>query len=216
MDVNHFALFPTRLLTIQFPDTQSLNEDLCELLQRDIRFGDSFNMHPDALNLLSLVETEPAIARLRDMFLEGLNQWLTAAEMARPAAVDLVMFSNYARQGEYTVIHNHNADIVGIYYARTTGYDHPVIEFPSANDDYFDPGDGVLVLHDPRFNANLAAAGDDDHVRVFPRSGLMLLFPGYLWHSVSPHLGNFHRLSFSMNITLRQQDGSHAVRHVLC
>ena len=215
MEVTNFSLFPTRLVTIQFPNTNKLNDDLYELFQRRDEFGGSFNMHPDAMNLLKLVETEPAIVQLRDLFLQGLNQWLSAVTQPRPESAELVMFSNYAKQGEYTLIHNHNADLVGIYYARTADYARPAVQLPGEDDDYFYPGDGVLVLHDPRFNSNLAATGDHDHVRVHPRPGLMLLFPAYLWHSVSPHVGEFDRLSFSMNFTLRSSDGSKAVRHRL-
>jgi hypothetical protein len=42
-----------------------------------------------------------------------------------------------------------------------------------------------------------------DYARVYPRPGLMLLFPGYLWHSVTPHLGDFLRLAISVNFRLR-------------
>ena len=34
----------------------------------------------------------------------------------------------------------------------------------------------------------------------------MLLFPGYLWHSVTPHLGEFRRLAFSVNFRLRWEE----------
>src|SRR5205085_2424346 len=100
-----------------------------------------------------------------------------------------------------------------VYYARTAAAGRPPVPDPDPAEDYFDAGDGVLVLHDPRFNANLAAAGDADYRKVYPRPGLMLIFPGYLWHSVTPHKGPVHRLSFSMNFTIRRPGGSNPVRH---
>ena len=215
MVVTDYALFPTRLVTLQLPDAAALNDALCDLFRRRAELADDFNMHPDALNLLGLAATVPAIARLRDLFLEGLKRWLQADRVTGPEAVDLVLFSNYARQGEQTLVHNHNADLVGVYYARTADHDRPPVQQPDAGDDYFDPGDGVLLLHDPRFNANLAAAGHRDYVRVHPRPGLMLIFPAYLWHSVTPHHGEFRRLSFSMNFTLRWPGGAAAERHAL-
>jgi hypothetical protein len=215
MVVTDYTLFPTRLVTIQFSDTDDLNGDLCDLFQGRSEFAAGFNMHPDALNLLHLAGAVPAITRLRGMFLEGLKCWLLAERVAGPEAVDLVLFSNYASKGELTLVHNHNADLVGIYYARTADYDRPPIHQPGDGDDYFEAGDGVLVLHDPRFNANLAAVRNPDHVKVFPRPGLMLIFPAYLWHSVTPHLGEYHRLSFSMNFTLRWPGASVAERHAL-
>jgi hypothetical protein len=38
----------------------------------------------------------------------------------------------------------------------------------------------------------------------------MLIFPGYLWHSVTPHLGDYRRLALSTNFRLRWQTPSHA------
>ena len=66
------------------------------------------------------------------------------------------------------------------------------------------------MLHDPRFNANLAAVQVSDYVKVFPRPGLLLVFPGYLWHSVTPHLGDFHRLAISGNFHIRWDSASRA------
>jgi hypothetical protein len=213
MEVTDHALFPTRLLTIQFADTDSLNAELCRLFESRAEFAGGFNMHPDGLNLLRLADRVPAIARLRDWFVEAAKRWLAAEGVTEVAGADLVLFSNYAGRGEFTLVHNHNADLVGIYYARTAANDRPPVQRPDDADDYFDPGDGVLVLHDPRFNANLTAVGHHNYIKIVPRPGLMLIFPGYLWHSVTPHRGESHRLSFAMNITLRWAGGSVAEHH---
>jgi hypothetical protein len=212
VDVTEYNLFPTRLLTIQFSDVDDLNEDLVRLFRSHAGLRDDFDMHPDSLNLLRLAEQHPSIAWLRALFLDGLARWLQAERVHGNLAVDVVLFSNQAARGEYTLVHNHNADVVGIYYVRTAGYDRPpvVIPDPEGEYDYFAAEDGVLVLHDPRFNANLAAVRGNDYARVYPRPGLMLLFPGYLWHSVTPHLGDFPRLALSANFTLRWQTASRA------
>jgi hypothetical protein len=204
MQTSEYALFPTRLLTIQFPDVGALNQELSDLFATRAEFRDGFDMHPDALNLLRLADTCPAIAGLRGMFLDGLRRWLRAEQVRGELGVDVVLFSNYARQGDFTLVHNHNADVVGIYYVRTADYGRPPVALPDPDGeyDYFAAEDGVLVLHDPRFNANLAAVRTGDYVKVFPRPGLMLLFPGYLWHSVTPHLGAYQRLAISANFSL--------------
>jgi len=210
MEVTDYALFPTRLLTIQFDDTDSVDAELCRLLESRTEFAGGFNMHPDALNLLTLADRVPAIAQLRHWFVEAVKRWLTAEAVTGVAGADLVLFSNYAGQGEFTMVHNHNADLVGIYYARTTAQNRPTVHRPVDEEDYFEPGDGVLVLHDPRFNANLAAVGHRNYIKIFPRPGLMLVFPGYLWHSVTPSRGESHRISFAMNVTLRWPGGAAA------
>ncbi|MBP8306296.1 MAG: hypothetical protein KAY46_03470 [Burkholderiaceae bacterium] len=215
MEVTEHALFPTRVLTIEFSDTSALDQELCDLFEKGDEFAKHFNMHPDAMNLLRLADTVPAIARLRQMFLDGLKRWLAMGAADAPDEVDIVLFSNCASRGEFTLVHNHNADLVGVYYARTASSDRPPVYHPDNDDDYFEAGDGMLILHDPRFNANLAAVRNQDQVKVFARPGLMLIFPGYLWHSVTPHLGEFRRLSFSMNFTLRWPGGPTAERHAL-
>lgn len=206
MEVMDYAFFPTRVMTFQFPDTEPLNAELCELLERRPEIDDRSNTHPDALNLLRLADTVPAIERLRSMFITGGKRWLEAEGITGPEEVDLLLFSNRMGRGEGTLVHNHNTDLIGIYYARTAVYDREPI-CSTDGEDYFDAGDGVLVLHDPRFNANLTTVCSRDHIKVYPRPGLMLIFPAYLWHSVTPHRGEFHRLSFAMNFTLRWPAG---------
>ena len=207
MEVTDHTFFPTRVVTIQFPDTAPLNAELCELLESRPELDDRFNMHPDALNLLRLADTVPAIAQLRSMFITGVKHWLKAEGIAGPEGIDLLLFSNRVGRGEFTIVHNHHTDLIGIYYARTAVSDRPPIS-PADGEDYFEAGDGVLLLHDPRFNANLTSVCHRDHVRVFPCPGLMLIFPAYVWHSVTPHRGDFHRLSFAMNFTLRWPAGA--------
>lgn len=202
MEVTDYSFFPTRVVTIQFPDTEPLNAELCDLFERRPELDDRFNLHPDAQNLLRLADTVPAIKQLRANFIAGAKHWLDAEGIAGPEGIDLLLFSNRSCRGESTVVHNHQADLIGIYYARTADSDRQPID-PADGDDYFDAGDGVLLLHDPRFNANLTTVCHRDHVKVVPRPGLMLIFPAYVWHSVTPHSGEFHRLSFAMNFTLR-------------
>ena len=212
MQISEFALFPTRLLSLHFADAEAMNAELYDLFDKGERFHDGFDMHPDSLNLLSLAESHPAVGRLRNMLLEGLRQWLRAEGVKGPLGADMVLFSNFASRGDFTVVHNHNADLVGIYYVRTAEYERPGVHLPDpdAEYDYFAAEDGALLLHDPRFNANLAAVRARDYAKVFPRPGLMLIFPGYLWHSVTPHLGDFRRLALSANFSLRWPGGPKA------
>ena len=207
MEVVDYAFFPTRVVTVQFPDTESLDAQLCDLLDQRPELDDKFNTHPDAQNLLRLAETTPAIAQLRSMFLTAVRRWLDAEEIVGAEGVDMLLFTNRMARGDATIVHNHHADLIGIYYARTASSSRPAIQ-PNDGEDYFEAGDGVLLLHDPRFNANLTTICNRDHIKVYPRPGLMLIFPAYVWHSVTPHRGDFHRVAFSMNFTLRWPKGA--------
>jgi hypothetical protein len=212
MQVTEHALFPTRLLTIQFPDVDGLNEELFRILTTRDEFREGFDMHPDSLNLLKLAETCPAIARVRGMLLEGLKHWLAAERAHGEMIADVTLFCNFANRGDYTIVHNHSADVVGVYYVRTAATKKPALALPDPDGDYdyFDPEDGALILHDPRFNANLAAARSTDYAKVFPRPGLMLIFPAYLWHSVTPSQSDGRRLALSANFSLRAKEASNA------
>ena len=67
---------------------------------------------------------------------------------------------------------------------------------------------GELVLHDPRMpglimhapNLRFRGLGPDVETRIEPMPGLMVLFPGWLSHSVEPWQGSGNRISVAMNI----------------
>src|SRR5262245_47590210 len=112
MKVNEYNLFPTKLLSIQFPDADRVHRELCELFATRAEFqGGDFNMHPDSFNLLDLAESHPCVGRLRGMFLAGLERWLAAEGVRGEFGVSMVLFSNYSGKGDFTVVHNHNADV---------------------------------------------------------------------------------------------------------
>jgi hypothetical protein len=209
MRVESFPLFPTRLVTVQFDGTSVMDEEICRFLAA--KAAGDFDMHPDSLNLLKMADQCPAIARAGELLKQGLAAWLKAEGIAGPTAADVVLFSSYSERGGFTLAHNHNADVVAVYYARVPEHSRPAVLLPTPEDEYFAAEDGVLLLHDPRFNANLAAVGVRDYVKVFPRPGLMVLFPGYLWHSVTPHLGDTPRVALSANFRLRWGGGDNAV-----
>lgn len=215
MDVREFALFPTRLVSVQFPDVAGMNAELVRFI-RSHAAGGTFDMHPDSFNLLKMADACPAVDRLRELFRQGLDRWLKAEGVSAPVAADVVLFSNFSSRGDFTNVHNHNADVVAVYYAQTAAHDRPAVFMPGPDDDeYFAQEDGALLLHDPRFNANLAAVGVRDYAKVFPRPGLMVLFPGFVWHSVTPHQGDAERLAISANFRLRWQESDNAERWAL-
>src|SRR5947209_1626481 len=112
MHAREYALFPTRLLTLQFDEVDDLNEDLHRLFSTRQEFREQFDMHPDSLNLLRLAGTNASIARLRDMFLAGLGRWLGAEGLQGEQQGEMVLFSNFAHRGDFTLVHNHNAEVV--------------------------------------------------------------------------------------------------------
>jgi len=74
---------------------------------------------------------------------------------------------------------------------------------------------GQLVLHDPRMpglrmhapGLRFKGMGVDLRAEIKPAEGLMLLFPGWLSHSVEPWEGTGERVSVAMNIRAAGPNG---------
>ncbi len=58
----------------------------------------------------------------------------------------------------------------------------------------------------------LVLPGDpfNESIRIRPRPGLMVLFPGWLKHFVHPHTGTGTRISIAFNIAYKEPDGAKA------
>jgi hypothetical protein len=200
------TLFPTRVLTLEFAGAEALNAELYRFFTEYGPFQDpDFLKDGDAANLLDLADACPAVGRLKGMFLDGLRRWLAAEGVAGDYTARLYMLSNFARTGEFTPAHNHAAHVAGVYYVRVPSPGPRARRAPTPAD-YWAQDNGALILHDPRFNANLADLSQPGYEKVFPRPGLMVLFPGYLWHSVTPHRDAERRLSIACNFWLERRD----------
>src|SRR5687768_12443497 len=114
MRVAEHLLFPTRLIAAQF-DAADVNAELESFIAGQAESHGGFDMHPDSFNLLDHAAECPAIERLASMFQQGLRRWLRAERVRGPVRVEAVLFSNYAAEGDFTMPHNHNADVVAVY-----------------------------------------------------------------------------------------------------
>lgn len=72
---------------------------------------------------------------------------------------------------------------------------------------------GQLILHDPRMPAlrmysptlRFKGAGPEQVAQIKPRSGMIVMFPSWLLHSVEPWDGEGDRISIAFNIFARQR-----------
>lgn len=104
-------------------------------------------------------------------------------------------WANICGHGNYNRPHIHgDAYWAAVYYVRV--------------DD--GPG-GELVLHDPRLPAldmhaprlRFRPSGGEAAINTAPEPGLLLLFPGWLTHSIAPYRGSGYRISVAMNVAAR-------------
>jgi hypothetical protein len=155
-----------------------------------------------------MVNECPALQQLKDMFLVGLSNWFKSKNITGDFQPGMYMFSNFAKPGDYTLVHNHrDAQIVAVYYVKVPPSPMVGLKDDEKMEDYWSRENGVLVLHDPRFNANLAEpVRFSSYKKIYPCPGLMVVFPGYLWHSVTPNTENERRLSITANFNFHFRD----------
>jgi hypothetical protein len=71
------------------------------------------------------------------------------------------------------------------------------------------PLSGVLEFLDPRVGVEAVCTPGDPYgepVRVRPESGLLIVFPSWLYHWVHPYAGQSPRIAVSFNVTLPAPD----------
>ncbi|HEX6741508.1 MAG TPA: TIGR02466 family protein [Sphingomicrobium sp.] len=101
-------------------------------------------------------------------------------------------WANVSASGHFNMPHIHGGTFwSAVYYVRAG-----------------DGTGGELVLHDPRMpglqmhapGVRFRGLGGEGEAPITPKSGLMVLFPGWLAHSVEPWHGEGQRISVAMNI----------------
>ena len=116
------------------------------------------------------------------------------------AALDLTVnaeaWANVARAGHYSKPHVHpNSNLSCVYYVDAG--DAPADDAQS----------GVIEFLDPRNRPGMFATEGSlsfDAYRVTPQSGLLLMFPAWLYHYVHPYRGTAPRISVAFNVILQK------------
>ena len=201
-----YDLFPTTVMTFEYC-VPALNESLAAHFREHPRYSRADQAEQsDSLNLMNFVNETGEFARLQSMFAEALGQYCHEIGWRGAFDLSMQMFPNVAPAYHYVPSHNHVAHIAAVYYIHTPMFeDRPIVDSSSDMTDYWRPEAGVLILHDPRFNASLNG-GWQKYARVYPKAGLMVMFPAFLWHEVTPHHSLSPRLSVAANFTLHSKN----------
>ncbi|HTW73075.1 MAG TPA: putative 2OG-Fe(II) oxygenase [Acetobacteraceae bacterium] len=204
--IENHLVFPTRLMTIRFSDVATMNAALLAIYDNHDEYqSPEYLETSNSTNMLRWCETVPAVARLRDLFLFGLNHWLSAEGIVGDYTAEMLMFPVYSLPNQFVPAHNHLAHVSAVYYVRTDDFsDRDMVEY-GGTAEYFRSDGGILQLHDPRFNALLMDLTKKDSVKIFPRPGLMVIMPGYLWHSGTPNYAAFNRLAVVGDFILHER-----------
>ena len=195
------ALFPTPVKLFELEEDE-MNAELAVFFAGNPRFrkADQAEMS-DVHNLMEYAAEVPALTRLEGLFLACLKNYCREIGWQGEFDLAMQMFPNVAPKGHYVPSHNHVSHISAVYYVHTRPSERPLLVSDESVRDYWRPDEGALILHDPRFNASLQG-GWQYHAKVFPRPGVMLFFPSFLWHEVTPHQADSPRFSVAANFTL--------------
>jgi uncharacterized protein (TIGR02466 family) len=142
----------------------------------------------------------PAPAELFQRVAAAVKDYAAIERRVDAAALDLTVtaeaWANVARTGDYAKPHIHpNSNISGVYY----------VDAGDAPPD--DSNSGVIELMDPRQRPGMfetAGTVPFDAYRIVPKTGMLLLFPAWLYHYVHPYQGTRPRVSVAFNFTIQK------------
>jgi len=123
------------------------------------------------------------------------------------------MWANVSGSGDMNAPHHHGTDpLTGVYYPIESissdgalNFDYESDRIPLGINNYDskrqEPG-GALVFQDPAYGKKITLVNKNNpdncsSYHVYPKAGLLILFPGYISHFVTPFKENKKRLSIS-------------------
>ena len=155
-------------------------------------------IHKDSFGRLSGIIEEQANYYCK---LHGYKTGLTCSNL----------WSNVNESGDFNLSHHHGASaLTGVYYPAGSIVDGSV-QFNYTKGVYLKPGTwdgengGSIVLYDPAYSQKTKLVKDCDNPSpytfdtyyTYPIAGLLILFPSYIIHTVTPFKQDMKRVSIS-------------------
>ena len=199
MDLEVTPAFPTLIGRMHVPDADAMNQELrAIILAEEVSYGTlgrsnvgGWHSRPDFL-----LRPEPAVGGLTTWITWAVRKMIEASTGAGPfkGTLSLSAWTAICRAGAYHAPHIHpDSAWSGAYYVDA-GRSQPDT-----------PLGGVLEFLDPRAGAEAVTAPGDPYgepFRVRPESGLLVVFPSWLYHWVHPYAGQTPRIAVSFNVML--------------
>jgi uncharacterized protein (TIGR02466 family) len=194
------SAFPTPIGTTLVPDCDAMNEGLRALiLAEEVEHPSvgrsnigGWHSRTDFLN-----RPVAAVEALTTWLTWGVNHMVnaTAGPDRFKGTISLAAWATICRAGAYHAPHSHpDSAWSGVYYVDAGAGD------PNR------PLSGVLEFIDPRAGVEAVTAPGDPYgepFRVRPQSGLLVIFPSWLYHWVHPYAGQVPRIAISFNASAR-------------
>jgi uncharacterized protein (TIGR02466 family) len=148
---------------------------------------------------------DAAVAVFGDIVRDVMREVIaaTVGPLGFDGAFKLNAWANLLRAGNYNTLHAHPESAwSGVYYVDAGE--------PTVGDSL----SGILELRDPRPAVEMVPAPGwpfGNPVRITPETGLMVLFPSWLYHQVHPYQGQRPRIAIAFNAPVHQNPQAVAV-----
>ena len=188
-------LFPAQVMKVVLPGTETLRERLREIiLAREVAAGTvSFSNRGGWQSGDNIFAWEqPELKIVHDYMMKAVQLSTDQIEgLSRKFDYQFKIYgwANVNRAGDYNVHHIHPGSTWSCVY------------YVDAGDDDSEQGSGFIEMHEPNVAATMAffPSVRPDRVSIRPVSGMLLVFPSYLLHSVQPYAGERSRISIAAN-----------------
>jgi uncharacterized protein (TIGR02466 family) len=196
-------VFATPLVVHDWPNSESLNNDLQELVlgkeaddaQNGITRSNSGGWQSEG-NLITWKESciETFRQRIEKVVSNLLQELIRDEGKNRSFRLLIDSWANVNRRGDYNIVHTHpNCMYSGVYYV-TPGKPDPEVAHG-----------GLLELLDPREAHNYIQVTNtvlDARHFYENKPGRMLLWPSWVKHMVHPYVGEGERISIAFNVNV--------------
>jgi uncharacterized protein (TIGR02466 family) len=203
MELEITKAFPSVIGQTRVPDAESMNQELQALILAEedsyLSLGRSniggWHSRPDFLN-----REEPAVGALTIWVTWAVSRMVdaTAGRGAFKGPLSISAWATICREGAYHAPHSHpDSAWSGVYYVDAGRFN------PNR------PLGGVLEFLDPRVGVEAVSTPGDPYgepFRIRPESGLLVVFPSWLYHWVHPYAGQSPRIAVSFNVALGAPD----------
>ncbi|OLE20156.1 MAG: hypothetical protein AUG50_01570 [Betaproteobacteria bacterium 13_1_20CM_3_63_8] len=200
--MDRFALFPTPLFVYDVPNVEDMNCELGERLRAEaqaspgVRRANVGGWHsPPDLAL----RPDPCYRAMMKMIVDhvGATHSKIVSAMGRapspPWSFAAQAWAMVMRNGDYTIAHDH-----GEAHWSTTYY----VDAGNADLERT-PDSGALAVLDPRRSGRpIPGLESGSTFTIRPRTGVLVVFPGWLQHYVHPYRGTRPRIAIACNITM--------------
>lgn len=208
--MDRFSLFSTPLYVYDVPQMEAINHELTQRLRAEseassgIQRSNKGGWHsaPD-LGHRSEACYRAVMQMIIDHVAGTIHDLATAMRLPPPPPwrYSAHAWAMVMRDGDYTIIHDHATAHWSVSYYVDAG----------DADEEMHPDSGLFAVLDPRRYTRPIPGLDDFNITNFtvrPKSGRLVIFPGWLQHYVHPYRGTRPRIAIACNVSVAPEQAS--------